>query len=98
MAKLNVTAGNAAIISKQLTEMMYNINEGNGTLGRLIRDTTLAENLNQTLINLKQGSKGLDENMTAVKHNFLFRGYFEKKAKEAAAKKEALENKKTNNL
>lgn len=96
MAKINVTAENAAIISKQLTAMMYTINEGNGTLGRLIRDTILAENLNQTLINLKQGSKGLDENMTAVKHNFFFRGYYEKKAKEAAAKKELLENKKTN--
>ena len=90
MAKLNVTAGNAEIISKQFKEMMYKINNENGTLGRLIRDTTLAENLNQTLINLKKSSKGLDENMTAAKHNFLFRGYFEKKAKEAAAKKEAL--------
>ena len=96
MAKINVTAGNAAIISKQLIVMMHNINEGNGTLGRIIRDTILAENLNQTLINLKKSSKGLDENMTAVKHNFFFRGYFEKKAKEAAAKKKLLE--KTNNL
>lgn len=91
MAKLNVTAGNAEILSKQLTEMMQKINKGNGTLGRLIRDTTFAENLNQTMINLKSSSKGLDENMTAAKHNFLFRGYFEKKAKVAAAKKEALE-------
>jgi phospholipid/cholesterol/gamma-HCH transport system substrate-binding protein len=98
MARLNVAAGNAAIISKQLTEMMYKINTGNGTLSRLIRDTILAENLNKTLINLRQGSKGLDENMTAVKHNFLFRGYYERKAKDAANKKEALENKKTNNL
>lgn len=98
MARLNITAGNAAIISKQLKEMMFEINEGNGTLGRLIRDSTLAENLNQTLINLKQGSKGLDENMTAVKHNFFFRGYFERKAREAAAKKEALEKLKRNNL
>lgn len=98
MAKINVTAGNAAIISKQLTDMMYNINEGNGTFGRLIRDTVLAENLNQTLINLKKGSKGLDENMNAAKENFFFRRYYERKAKEAAAKKEALENKKTNNL
>lgn len=94
MAKLNVTAGNAAIISKQLTTMMYNINEGNGTLGRLLRDSTLAENLNLTLINLKKGSKGLDENMTAVKHNFLFKGYFKRRTREAAAKKEALEEQK----
>ncbi len=88
MARLNVTAGNAEIISRQFTKMMYDINEGNGTLGRLIRDSTLAENLSQTLINLKKSSKGLDENMTAVKHNFLFRRYFEKKAKEAEEKKD----------
>jgi len=93
MNKINVTAGNAAIISKQLTDMMYNINEGNGTLGRLIRDTILAENLNQTLINLKKGSKGLDENMNAAKENFLCRRYFERKAKEAATKKKLLKNK-----
>ncbi|MDD4920927.1 MAG: MlaD family protein [Bacteroidales bacterium] len=99
MAKLNVIASNAEILSKQLTEMMYKINKGNGTLGRLIRDTILAENLNQTLINLKKSSKGLDENMTAAKHNFFFRGYFQKKAKEAAAKKEVLEKaEKKNNL
>ncbi len=87
MAKINVTAGNAAIISKQLTEMMYNINAGNGTIGRLIRDTILAENLNLTLINLKKGSKGLDENMNAAKQTFFLRGYFRKKTEEAAKKK-----------
>ena len=89
MTKLNTTVANAQVISQQITEMMYKINTGNGTLGRLIRDTTLAENLNQTLINLKTSSKGLDENMTAVKHNFLFKGYFDRKAKEAKEKKEA---------
>ena len=91
MAKLNVTAGNAAIISKQMTEMMYKINKGNGTLSRLIRDTTLAENLNETLINLKNSSKGLDENMTALKHTIFLRGYFKKKARAEAAQKQAME-------
>jgi phospholipid/cholesterol/gamma-HCH transport system substrate-binding protein len=91
MAKLNVTAGNAAIVSKQLTEIMAKINKGNGTLGRLIRDTTLAGNLDETLINLKNSSKGLDENMTALKHTFLLRGYFKRKAREEAARKKALE-------
>lgn len=58
-------------------------------MGRLIQDTTIAENLNQTIVNLKKSSRGLDENMTAVKHNFLFKGYFNRKAKEAADKKAA---------
>ncbi len=88
MAKLNVTVSNAMVISKQLTKTMNDINTGNGTLGRLIRDTTFAENLNETMINLKKSSKGLDENMTAVKHNFLFRGYFEKQKRKAEQKEQ----------
>lgn len=91
MEKLNITAVNVAQISTQLTDMMTKINKGNGTLGRLIRDTTLAGNLDETLNNLKRSSKGLDENMTALKHTFLLRGYFKKKEKEEASQKKDLE-------
>ncbi len=83
MESLQVTADNAAIISTQLAEIMININNGNGTLGRLIKDSTIAENINQTVNNLKKSSRGLDENMNAAKENFLFRGYYKRKAKEA---------------
>jgi len=88
MASIQVTASNAEIITKQLAEIMYKVNTGNGTLGRLIQDSTIAENFNQTIVNLKKSSKGLDENMNAAKHNFLFRGYFNKKAKAAEKKKQ----------
>jgi phospholipid/cholesterol/gamma-HCH transport system substrate-binding protein len=83
MASLQVTAINATIISGQLAEIMTHINSGNGTMGRLIRDSTIAENLNQTVSNLKKSSKGLNENMNAAKENFLFRGYYKRKEKEA---------------
>ena len=94
MNSLQVTAVNAEIISGQLAEIMTKINGGNGTLGRLIQDSTIAENINQTIVNLKKSSKGLDENMNAAKDNFLFKGYFKKKAKEKEAKKEADKEKK----
>jgi len=86
IASLHVTAGNAEIITQQLAEIMTKINSGNGTLGKLIQDTIIAGNLNQTMVNLKKSSKGLNENMEAAKHNFLFKGYFNKKAKAAAKK------------
>ncbi len=86
MASLQVTAGNAEIISEQLAEIMIKINSGNGTLGRLIQDSTIAENLNQTMVNLKKSSKGLNENMEAAKHNILLKGYFKNKTKEAKQK------------
>ncbi|MEI7662871.1 MAG: MlaD family protein [Bacteroidota bacterium] len=90
MASLQVTAANAEIISQQLAEIMVKINNGNGTLGRLIQDTSIAENLSQTMINIKRSSKGLDENMEAAKHNFLLKGFFKKKAAaDAKIKKEA---------
>lgn len=91
MLSLKVTAENAAIITQELAEIMTKINEGDGTLGRLIQDTTIARNIDQTIINLKKSSKGLDENMEAAKHNFLLKGFFNKKAK--AAEKKAAEEK-----
>ena len=92
MLSLKVTAGNAEVITQELAEIMTKINSGDGTLGRLIQDTTIAKNLDQTIINLKKSSKGLNENMEAVKHNFLFKGFFNKKAR-AAEKKAAAEKK-----
>ncbi len=83
MASLQVTADNAAIISFQLASIMTKVNSGSGTLGRFIQDSTIAENINQTIVNLKKSSKGLDENMNAAKENFLFRGYFKRKFKAA---------------
>jgi phospholipid/cholesterol/gamma-HCH transport system substrate-binding protein len=90
MASLKVTAINAEIISKQLAEIMVKINSGKGTLGRLIQDTAIAENFNQTMSNLKKSSKGLNENMNAVKENFLLKGYFKRKAKAEKKKDDQL--------
>ena len=94
MASLQVTADNAAIISDQLAEIMIKLNSGTGTLGRLIQDSTIARNLNQTMENLKNSSKGLDENMNAAKENFLLKGYFNRKARAAAKmEKDTIEKK-----
>jgi phospholipid/cholesterol/gamma-HCH transport system substrate-binding protein len=83
MQSMKITADNAAIISFNLAEIMIKINGGNGTLGRLIQDSTIAENINMTISNLRKSSKGLNENMNAAKENFLLKGYFNRKAKAA---------------
>jgi phospholipid/cholesterol/gamma-HCH transport system substrate-binding protein len=94
IASLQVTAGNAEVITQQLAEIMYKVNSGQGTLGRLIQDTSMAENFDQTMVNLKESSKGLEENMDAAKDNFLLKGYFNKKKKEAERKKREAEERK----
>jgi phospholipid/cholesterol/gamma-HCH transport system substrate-binding protein len=94
MASLQVTAQNAEVISQEFAEIMVKVNSGEGTLGKLIQDSTIAENLNQTMANLKRSSKGLDENMEAAKHNILLKGYFNKKKRASEKKKEDAEKNK----
>jgi phospholipid/cholesterol/gamma-HCH transport system substrate-binding protein len=92
IASLQVTADNAAVATDQITQILGNINEGKGTLGRLIRDTTMAKNIDKTIFNLRTSTGKLDENMEAAKHNFLLRGYFKKKEKAEKEKKEKAED------
>lgn len=94
LPKIKVTADNASVISEELSEILTKINRGNGTLWRLVQDSTIAENINQTIVNLKKSSKGIDENVEAAKHNFLFKGYFNRKER-AERKRKAAEHKKT---
>jgi phospholipid/cholesterol/gamma-HCH transport system substrate-binding protein len=94
MAGLKKSAENAAIITEQLAEVAYKVNHGHGTIARLLGDSSLGNNLNATMVNLKKGSAGLNENMEAAKHNFLLKGYFNKKKKDEDKKKKELEDQK----
>jgi phospholipid/cholesterol/gamma-HCH transport system substrate-binding protein len=87
MESFKVTADNIQVTSQQLEEIMVGINNGNGTVGKLLSDTVTSGSIDQTILNLQKSSKSLDENLEALKHNIFFRGYFRKKAKEDALKK-----------
>ena len=93
MKSIQVTADNAAIVTDEMAALLMSINNGEGTLGRLMKDEKMAENIDQTIVNLKKSSKGLNENMEAAKSNFLLRGYFKKKEKAAAKAKKEKEEK-----
>ena len=54
-------------------------------IGMLLNDQQAAYNIKATLQNLQAGSKKLDEDLEAVQHNFLLRGFFKKKAKKEKA-------------
>ena len=90
-ASLKISVNHAAVMTGELSEIAYRINHGNGVLSRLIGDSIFADNVAKTMTNLKNSSRGLDENMEAAKHNFLLSGYFKKQKKEAEKKKEELE-------
>jgi len=84
MVSLKETAAKTEVASQQLGEIMTRINSGEGALGMLLMDTVIVNNIDETIINLKESSIGLNENMDALKHSFLFRRYFRKKAERDA--------------
>jgi phospholipid/cholesterol/gamma-HCH transport system substrate-binding protein len=91
MRSAKVTMENASVITQELAQFTFDMNNGKGTISRLMTDEKLANSLDKTMNNLQKSSKGLNENMEAAKHNFLLRGYFKKKQKEEEKKKEELE-------
>lgn len=94
LSNLKVTSDNAAVITDQLAEIMIKINGGEGTLGRLISDTTIATNLSTTIQNLNAGTRGFNQNMEAAKDNFLLKGYYKRKEKEKKEAEEKLKKEK----
>lgn len=63
------------------------INQGDGSINALMRDSVMADRLRAIIENAEKGTAAFAEDMEALKSNFLFRGYFKKLEKEAAKEK-----------
>ncbi len=68
-------------VSKNLNVVLKDIKEGRGALNYLANDPTLVKNIDSTMNSIKEGTYRFNQNMQALKHNFLFRGYFKKMEK-----------------
>ncbi len=79
--KLKETSNQLNATSNQLSITMQRVNSGKGAANLLLADTSFATNIQQSMINIKNAAKGLDENMEALKHSVLLRRYFRKQAK-----------------
>jgi phospholipid/cholesterol/gamma-HCH transport system substrate-binding protein len=78
---LQETANTARLLVSNLKQASTNPNT---PLGVLVYDETTGTHLKETIKNLELSSQKLDENLEAMQHNFLLRGFFKKKAKAAA--------------
>jgi len=94
LEKLKQVGDNANKLSDEINEMVSGIktdvNNGKGAVNTLLKDSAIVIKLNSSLSNIERGAAAFNENMEALKHNFLLRGYFRKlerqKQKEAGKK------------
>jgi phospholipid/cholesterol/gamma-HCH transport system substrate-binding protein len=83
---------NVTKLSANLNSISAKINTGQGTAGALVNDKQLYTNLeltsaamHDTMTHAQAGVTDFQENMEAMKHNFLLRGYFKSRGYEDSA-------------
>ncbi|MBL0027392.1 MAG: MCE family protein [Saprospiraceae bacterium] len=90
---LNATIGNA-------NDVIVNIKEGDGLISYLSNDASLVKtidraslNLDSSIMQINAAGIRLNENLEALKHNWLLRGYFNKLEKQKEKKDQNQKNK-----
>ena len=90
LATINKVSSESDSITMEINKLVKGVREdvsqGRGTVNYLLKDSTMVKKIAASLDNIQKGTDGFNSNMEALKHNFLFRGYFrrlEKQKKEA---------------
>ncbi|MDQ6610266.1 MAG: MlaD family protein [Bacteroidota bacterium] len=83
--QIDALSNNAGQVINNLKEASKNINQGmsdqSTSIGLLLHDKETAASIKATIKNLQTSTHKLDENMEALQHNFLLRGFFKNKEK-----------------
>ncbi|MGN6800533.1 MAG: MlaD family protein [Ginsengibacter sp.] len=98
-SKLRSTVGQLQEVANQSNEVIGNLKEASNTVnhglknpnspaGMFLNDEKTASGLKATMENLQSASVKLNDDLEAVQHNFLLRGFFRKKAKAEKSKAE----------
>jgi phospholipid/cholesterol/gamma-HCH transport system substrate-binding protein len=81
LVQMDNTTAEAKQVMGELKSMLESIQDGKGTMGMVYQDSAFRYILMETLINLESSTENFNENMKALRSNFLFRRYFKKKEK-----------------
>ena len=97
IAKLTGIADNAGTLIQNLSDITGKVNSGKGSLGRLLNNDRMANDLDATvkqakttMANVHKTTSTLNEDLTAAQHNFLLKGFFNKKKKALKAKQDSI--------
>jgi len=84
ITNLEKTSSEIDAVISNINEVVLAAKSGDGAINYMLNDTLLVKNIDTTMRNLKEGSVLLNENLEALKHNFLTKRYFKKLEKQKA--------------
>jgi phospholipid/cholesterol/gamma-HCH transport system substrate-binding protein len=84
VSQLQSTMKNLNVVSENTKKATASFEDTNTTTGLVLKDPKTASHLKNIISNLDSASQKLDEDLEALQHNFLFNGYFKRKAKAKA--------------
>jgi phospholipid/cholesterol/gamma-HCH transport system substrate-binding protein len=76
------TSADAAIMMEEIRKIISSIESGEGTAGLIIKDSLMRETLMKSMENIEKSTYNFNQNMEALKGNFLFRKYYKKQERE----------------
>jgi phospholipid/cholesterol/gamma-HCH transport system substrate-binding protein len=82
VANLDASGQEINKVVTNLNGTISNIKNGKGAINYLSNDPDLVKKIDSTMSNLNKATLLLNEDLEAMKHNFLLRGYFKKQEKE----------------
>ncbi len=65
-------------------EFSNSLNSEKGALNYVVKDTSFVNHLDKSMQNIEEATFRFNQNMEALKHNILFRGYFRKLERQKA--------------
>lgn len=91
VTQLREAAYEASAITNNLSRASEQLNNRGTPVGAILNDSLTGEALKNTILNLESGTKKLDEDLEALQHNFLLRGFFKNKRKQEEEEQKKLQ-------
>lgn len=89
LLRIQQVGNHADELANELTEftrsLKNDVNNSKGPAHAILKDSSLVIKLNNSLSNIEKGTDAFNQNMEALKHNFLLRGYFKRLEKKKKA-------------
>lgn len=100
LTKVRSIGKQADTLSNQISALAASIHQsveaGEGPVNALLNDKEITIKLTNSLDNIEKGTESFQQNMEALKSNFLFRGYFRKQERQQRQKQAATTTKDSN--